>query len=602
MTNASAKPIILDHPGVLAIVWALCSRAFLGRQVYFCRSREHVAWQRLVLRRVGILGIDFVDQRLSLRGASYDQPGRDFAECVAGWESTEVWQSIPGYVHMSTFAKGILRIAVLQKAAPHYLRAFTLQAWCQRRGECAEVVTSKYWLAQVMRASNDYESTYRVRYVPKFLSLSAFSRAVVVRALKVLRAALSERHSQVSPPLSIPRLNGPKIIVVLNQGLEYGRLFSYSYLLEDSGDGFASWSKAAVIGTGVVRQDGTNKIQPWPFTRLKVSQLVRASATAWRLSVSRQVPAGVCVLLGIEIQRARGISKQLLELWPEFKLAVYAYEAQVPASLTLGIEMCGRTSISTHERLATGATNSVPFAVHTLLAANAADAIRCRHSKSIAVSECIPVGMWRTDLLIEKEQEALAGRSMKPGGTVVILPYHVTDEGCSDLLTTSAECFNDFMSDVLDLAESRPDLKFIVRGKTDEWTTMSKCKEVHVRLTRTPNVQIDSDYSQLNRSYALCSIADLVIAKHNSLVDECLSVGIPCLLHDYNRYYSSYASEVLSYIPKDLWVHNFSDLKSKVEEWVPLDAASRKGQQKSDRSLSDGRVRERIRKLIAARI
>ena len=54
--------------------------------------------------------------------------------------------------------------------------------------------------------------------------------------------------------------------------------------------------------------------------------------------------------------------------------------------------------------------------------------------------------------------------------------------------------------------------------------------------------------------------SDLVIAKHTSLADECLSTGIPVLFNDYTHNQKKIQCNVPNYLPPELICYNFKEL------------------------------------------
>ena len=58
----------------------------------------------------------------------------------------------------------------------------------------------------------------------------------------------------------------------------------------------------------------------------------------------------------------------------------------------------------------------------------------------------------------------------------------------------------------------------------------------------------------------MCANADLVIVKHTSLADECLSNEIPVLFYDYAHNMKSVRSDAFDYSPSGLMCHNFEEL------------------------------------------
>jgi hypothetical protein len=74
---------------------------------------------------------------------------------------------------------------------------------------------------------------------------------------------------------------------------------------------------------------------------------------------------------------------------------------------------------------------------------------------------------------------------------------------------------------------------------------------------------LSENYKESFYSYKLCANADLVIAKHTSLADECLSREIPVLFYDYTHNIKSIYSDTFDYFSSGLICRNFEELLEK---------------------------------------
>ena len=83
-------------------------------------------------------------------------------------------------------------------------------------------------------------------------------------------------------------------------------------------------------------------------------------------------------------------------------------------------------------------------------------------------------------------------------------------------------------------------------------------------VDRLPNIVVSRDYETFNESYRLCAWADLVIAKHTSVVDEVLSVGVPCVAHDYTPNSKDLSRLLVPYLPRDIWAEDFNELRGRI--------------------------------------
>ena len=64
---------------------------------------------------------------------------------------------------------------------------------------------------------------------------------------------------------------------------------------------------------------------------------------------------------------------------------------------------------------------------------------------------------------------------------------------------------------------------------------LKKIIKILTKINNCENIIISNNYKESYYSYKLCANADLIIAKHTSIADECLSNEIPVLFHEYTH-------------------------------------------------------------------
>ena len=99
-----------------------------------------------------------------------------------------------------------------------------------------------------------------------------------------------------------------------------------------------------------------------------------------------------------------------------------------------------------------------------------------------------------------------------------------------------------------------------MRYKGLDWMTNSYFKEILNKINACENVMISDNYKEANHAYKLCANADLIIAKHTSIADECLASEIPVLFHEYTHNTKNYIPDTFDYLSSKLVCHNFDDL------------------------------------------
>ena len=93
-----------------------------------------------------------------------------------------------------------------------------------------------------------------------------------------------------------------------------------------------------------------------------------------------------------------------------------------------------------------------------------------------------------------------------------------------------------------------------------DWLTNEYFKQILKKINNCENIIISTNFEEPCYAYKLCANADLVIAKHNSLADECLANEIPVLIHDYNHNQTKIFSKAFNYLSSRIMCNNFEEL------------------------------------------
>ena len=102
----------------------------------------------------------------------------------------------------------------------------------------------------------------------------------------------------------------------------------------------------------------------------------------------------------------------------------------------------------------------------------------------------------------------------------------------------------------------------ILRYKGLDWVTNPYFKSILEKLNNCENIVISNKFIPFY-AYKLCAHADLVIAKHSSIADECLSKEIPVLFHEYTHNVQKIFFDTFNYSQSNLLCYNYHDLFTK---------------------------------------
>ena len=178
------------------------------------------------------------------------------------------------------------------------------------------------------------------------------------------------------------------------------------------------------------------------------------------------------------------------------------------------------------------------------------------------------MGQYRSDYipLYKKEMPEVISDAKKKGKKIlVVLGSHSASywyESYSEpYLNWTAQV--NFLEDIIKLSQRLDNTFIIIRYKKLDWSKNEYFKNILKKLNNSENVMLADDYKESNYSYKLCANADLVMARHTSLADECLSNEIPVLFHEYTHNMEEIVLDIANYLPPSLVCNNFEELYKK---------------------------------------
>lgn len=588
MRNRSAR-----RRGViyLDVGWAtlpsLLRRSSLRRESWYLRTSLGTARGQRLLRafRVKPIDIDSAGE-LTIPPRSTEQAMERGLSIIERQEITPLLDHYAARFPDAGIAAGVLRTVIARTLAERSLDAFYAETWARTMGfdrvDFVGAATADTYLL------TDPEMGFRV--------VGSVSRAIAhVGRLRRSRTVgdsggqPSEGSDAKGTFASVPAwregdVANRSVLLVLNQGTAYGNLYAYDHLFSSEPSSPLHPSNVVVMARSGGPHNPEGIRFGYPSMGGRRSQARSTASLMWSgLRRFRwRFPMGHMWSLSRTCTMAEAQRASLDRDFPAVRLAILAYDLQVPPELVLALESTGISTVALNERPLSVVIRSQPLAVSTLLTASNYFSSRAAESPSVAVDEARAVGMWRTDLIhryrAEPAVEAWTRADEHGRLRVLALPYHA-HEGAgqgANPLATGFRSVRHFLLDLVALASERADLHIVVRGKTDRWLEDPRFADVAERVGATPNIEVDRDYQRLNQSYRLAAHADLVIAKYTSLVDECLALGIPCVVHDFTHNARNVACRTIPYVPPESWAHDDESFRARVDlvardrgrEWI----------------------------------
>lgn len=256
-----------------------------------------------------------------------------------------------------------------------------------------------------------------------------------------------------------------------------------------------------------------------------------------------------------------------LEEYPNLKLALIDYEVLCPKELLLALESRGIRTIAAQERFILSFERmwvSIFLDYYYCTSDFAAEAMK--KSFLNCIRTYIPVGQYRSDNLIKSkdvEPPKILKTPIEKGCRIITaLGFHTHGEWYKSQLDPALnwKAHRQFLEDMLHLSRDLENVFIILRYKNTSWISLPVFSDLIEAIDISENIQISIEYEKFNYSYDLCAHSDLVIAKHTSIADECLAVGIPVLLHEYTHNTNRLMADSFDYSPTRIMCFNYEEL------------------------------------------
>jgi hypothetical protein len=290
------------------------------------------------------------------------------------------------------------------------------------------------------------------------------------------------------------------------------------------------------------------------------------------------------------------------------KIVLVGFDLTFSKPLFLALESRKITSIATQERYIAPFWPHSTFAVNTYLSSSDYTGDALVQRRYTYVGRQIPVGLLRSDLILEYRESYTHEKYSKikrDRKLVVAFDYYSFPDRFDNYrqAIVNWRANKAFYWDLVRLAVGYPEIFIVIRGKNDVWTRIPEFREVHEAIQMIPNIEADMEF-KTNIAYKIASMADLIIAKHTSIANECQAAGLPVIYHDYQPNASKlFSSNGFDYDGYSGFAYSYEELNEKVFAFLRDGNIMGPGEYERLRlklygEYSDGRVGERIRSTI----
>ena len=372
---------------------------------------------------------------------------------------------------------------------------------------------------------------------------------------------------------NLEELSKKKVAFILHKGLTYGPLFEKTLFYSED-------EKSCFYKYNILHLDYSDFPSPdqnisWvSLHKLKYSEtkillkIILASLKTFSLIRSWGTFLG-WILLIFEYAKYEKYCERIKN-FKSLKIAIIDYDLFCPKALIFALEKNHIKTVAVQERIITTFfTSFVNVILDTYYTASEFTADAVKKSKYFYVKNVIPIGQYRSDYITQYKEKEIPKEIFKAKENkkkiLVILGYESATnwfDSYSEPMTNWTAQIN-FLDDCIKLSKNLKNTFIILRYKSLDWSHNTHFKNILKEINNCENLMISNNYEEFRYSYKLCANADLIIAKHTSLADECLAKGIPVIFHEYTHNTKKLVLDYPHYLPKDFICYNFEELLEK---------------------------------------
>ena len=294
-------------------------------------------------------------------------------------------------------------------------------------------------------------------------------------------------------------------------------------------------------------------------------------------------------------------NKLINTYFSDTKIALIGYDVLIPKILTFSFDINNIRTVAIQERFLLTFANTYNVLLDTyLVSSNIAEKF-IKEKKTSYVRKIITIGFVRSDLLLRYNSNIFQVQTNKHNKlNILAFDYHSAENIIENRLCSITNWENNYLfyNDLIKLATQYPQISIAVRSKFYNWMKLNYFNEILKKIEHLENIWIDN-YDELDRSYELAYKANMIIAKHTSIGDECLAIGKPVLYHDYYNNTDSHISNIFNYNDYPVFVHSYEELEERVRLFIDEGYYMDKGvfekmKEEVFGNFYDGKVKERL--------
>ena len=285
-----------------------------------------------------------------------------------------------------------------------------------------------------------------------------------------------------------------------------------------------------------------------PYIYARIHYLLLCNRNFWGRPLDSLKLLRLANILFIELARYESY-RLSCQCFKNAKIALVGYDIQFPPALSVALESLDLKTVAVQERFLNPYIQIYCMTFDTYMVPSER-ALKVSLSRSDwAMKRIVPVGLQRSDYLYASQHSVTERKEIGRSKVVLVLDFHSEkDAHYSPLAILNSWPSNlNFYNSIITLAKEFPDVQFTIRGKQIQWLDIPFFYDVQKTILSIPNITISTDYKTQQLQYRLAAESDMVVARHTSMVDECIVAGKPVVIVDYYPNASSYVGKLIDY-------------------------------------------------------
>jgi hypothetical protein len=364
-----------------------------------------------------------------------------------------------------------------------------------------------------------------------------------------------------------------KVLFVLHKGLRYGHLYKKDMYY--SSDPESPFSKKKIIHFDYLNATQVDlEIKHYTNANLNFTfNMFIKLILFFLISIlkSRNKYDLIFSILSINLFKNFLKFYNFLQIFKHLKLALIDYDFLCPKYLLFALKARGIKTVSYQERPIASKYENWTIYLDLYFTISDYYEKQLTNKKNNMIKKTFSVGFYHFREVLEKKyilKNFNFSNNFKK--KILILGYptetEVLDSCKNPVINITAQQF--FLRDIIFIAKSFKNVNFLLTFKTENWLKNSQFLKLFDEISKIRNLHLLTNLHSDFANQFLITKCDLIVSKPSTIIEQCLYVKKPFLIHEFTHNIKYQQSKFYNFGDNYFYCNTLNELDSKIKKYI----------------------------------